>query len=85
MLLCLKELQETEGGKSEDSSDWVKLRSRDRGGLTHVSNTTFLLLSSMEGIVKQHTSKELQDFNEKGVLTEKILSSDEVDLYWESL
>ena len=83
MLLCLKELQETEGGKSEDSSDWVRLR--DRGGLTHVSKTTFLLLSSMEVIVKQHTSKELQDFNEKGVLTEKILSSDEVDLYWESL
>ena len=57
--------------------------SRDRGGLTHVSNTTFVLLSSMEGVEKQHTSTELQDFNviSKGVLTKKILSSYEVHIY----
>ena len=40
-----------------------------------------MLLSNMKGIVKQHTSTELQDFNARGVLTEKIISSNEVDFY----
>ena len=83
MLLCLLELQECENGEYDESSDWVKMR--DRGGLTHISNTMFMLLSSMEAVVKEHTSKQLQDFNAKSILTEKILSSDAVDFYWESL
>ena len=72
MLLCLEELQETHGGAYEDSSDWVTLRSR--GGLTKVSNTTCMLMSSMESVVKEHTATQLlQGFNSKGVLTEKII------------
>ena len=72
----MEEIQEAQGG-AEESNDWVKLR--DRGGLRHASNTMFMILSSMESVVKLHASTQLQDFNAKGVLTEKILSSDEVD------
>lgn len=83
MLLCMIELLEGQGAMYDESSDWVNLM--DRGGLNHVSNTTFLMLSAMEVEVKAYVADHPNNFNMKDVLKQKLLANDEVDFHWEAL
>ena len=87
LLLCLEELLEGYDEEYDDSTDWTKLV--DRGGLNHVSNTTFALLSAMEIVVKVYTATHQAathqaEFNAEAVKS-KVMESDEVHLQWESL
>ena len=80
-MLCLTELLEGEGDIYDESSDWINMV--DRGGLTHVSNTTFLLLSAVEAQVKdylsQHSGVNAAEIRIDEV-KEKVLMSDEVEV-----
>ena len=51
LLFCLTELKETEN-QEEESEDWIK--SIDRGGLTHVSNMTYMVFEAMELELRTH-------------------------------
>ena len=80
MLLCMTELLEEEGAglNDDESNDWIRLV--DRGGLSHVSNTMFELLSAMEIVIKENVGNTLKD-----ELREKLLSNHTVRLLWEAL
>ena len=56
LLLCLSDLLEDDTATYDESCDWLDIK--DRGGLTRVSHNMFLLISSMEIVVKKsHYSK----------------------------
>ena len=79
MLLCILDMTEDENDICDDSAHWLHVK--DRGGLIHVSQPLYMLCS-MEREVKRHTSN---DFNMKGVLTEKILANEDVEFHWETI
>ena len=82
LLLCMVELLEADGVVCDDeSSDWIGLV--DRGGLKHVSNTTFWMICAMEMEIKDHIQKT-KNIN-RDVLKQKLLENDEVDFYWETI
>lgn len=85
LILCLCDLLEDETAVYDDSSDWLDLK--NRGGLNHVSQNMFLLISSMEIEVKSHLTKSIagNDFNLKEMLSSKIMSNENVENYWETL
>jgi len=84
MLLCLSDLLDNADCPYDESCDWVAIR--DRGGLNHVSNTMFMLISTMEVEVKNYISRhQATDFNMKKVLSEQLLAHDMVEFYWEEI
>ncbi len=56
LILCLIDTIEADSGICDESQDWLKLV--NRGGLIHVTSRMFLLLSSMESVVKAYLKKE---------------------------
>lgn len=83
--LCIVELLEDEETLiiGDESSNWINLK--DRGGLKHVTSNMFIFLSSVEHVIKSYigSQKRPEDFNIDGVLTQKVQSDEQVQMYWE--
>ena len=73
LLLCLSDLLEDDTATYDESCDWLDIK--DRGGLTRVSHNMFLLISSMEIVVKNHIAlnASLDNFSMKDELSSKII------------
>ena len=80
LLLCLSDLLEDDTATYDKSCNWLDIK--DRGGLTRVSHM-FLLISSMEIVVKNHIAlnASLDNFSMKGELSSKIISNEEVGTF----
>lgn len=82
LLLCLMDLCD-EDEEIADSADWV--HAVDRGGLTRVSDNTYMLFERMEMIVRTVFNKEkAPSMNEgvKGELHSMILFDEDIKFYW---
>ncbi len=83
MLLCLITLCDEDQEEQQTAVDWIN--AVDRGGLCHVSETTFQLFLEMESIVKAIYKIDAVDDVEKGGKNEwvqKVLYDDDVQFQW---
>ena len=81
--LCLTELLEESGEDEEysESTDWISIV--DRGGLNHITNNMFMLMCSLEVLVKHHIDVNVHP--DKAVLKLTLLTSKDVEGYLDDL
>ena len=81
--LCLTELLEESGEDEEysESTDWISIV--DRGGLNHITNNMFMLMCSLEVLVKHHIDVNVHP--DKEVLKLTLLTSKDVEGYMDDL
>ena len=82
LCLCLSEMNDVDPDEMEDeSSEWISVI--DRGGLKHVTNTTYSMFASMEIELRKHiqSTTGLSELNILGA-KKQIMESDDVIFYW---
>ena len=85
LLLCLTELNDVDPSEMEDESkDWMEIV--DRGGLTHISNMTYMMFASVELELRKHIMVQKRSTGSGELhLTkakEEVIASDDVQFYW---